>query len=136
MQAGLLRVRLTHLQELNQERIGLAKIYNDRITNPAVIKPRICKDCSSVFHQYVIRTKNRDSLQEYLKSHDIGTIIHYPIPPHLSEAYSYLGLPRGSFPITEKLAETVLSLPIYNGMTPEEQMYVINSINNYRGEQA
>ena len=78
----------------------------------------------------------RDSLQEYLKSHDIGTIIHYPIPPHLSEAYSYLGLPRGSFPITEKLAETVLSLPMYNGMTPEEQMYVINNINNYQGEQA
>ena len=136
MQAGFLRVRLTHLQELNQERIRLAKTYSDKITNPAVVKPNICKDCSSVFHQYVIRIKMRDSLQEYLKSHDIGTIIHYPIPPHLSEAYSYLGLPRGSFPITEKLAETVLSLPMYNGMTPEEQMYVINNINNYQGEQA
>jgi dTDP-4-amino-4,6-dideoxygalactose transaminase len=70
---------------------------------------------------------------EYLKSKDIGTIIHYPIPPHLSEAYSYLGLKKGDFPVTEKYADTVLSLPLYNGMTENEQDWVIRAINNYSG---
>ena len=67
----------------------------------------------------------------YLDQKGIGTIIHYPIPPHLSEAYQYLGLKRGSLPITEHLADTVLSIPIYNGMTELEQEYVIDAINKF-----
>jgi len=68
---------------------------------------------------------------KYLKGKGIGTIIHYPIPPHLSEAYHCLGYHKGDFPITENLAETVLSIPMYNGMTREEQDYVIKSINEF-----
>ena len=68
----------------------------------------------------------------HLKSHQIGTMIHYPIPPHLSEAYQYLGFHRGSFPIAEKNAEEVLSLPMYNGMTEEEQAYVLATINQFQ----
>lgn len=71
----------------------------------------------------------RDALAEYLKQRDIGTIVHYPIPPHLSEAYSYLGHKVGDFPITEKYTNEFLSLPMYNGMTEEGQTIVINAIN-------
>ena len=67
----------------------------------------------------------------YLKEKDIGTIIHYPIPPHLCKAYEYLGHKKGDFPITEKYASEVLSLPMYNGMTEEEQNIVISEINKF-----
>ena len=73
----------------------------------------------------------RDELIRYLDRIGIGTIIHYPIPPHLSEAYRYLNLKKGSLPITENYAKTVLSLPLYNGMTEEEQDYVIKAINHF-----
>ena len=68
---------------------------------------------------------------DYLKQQGIGTIIHYPIPPHLSEAYAYLGMKEGDLPITEHLAKTVLSIPIYNGMTQQEQTAVIEAINAF-----
>ena len=70
---------------------------------------------------------------DYLHEKGIGTLIHYPIPPHLSEAYAYLKVGKGSLPITEHYAETVLSLPMYNGMTEEEQAYVIKTINEFKG---
>ena len=71
-------------------------------------------------------------LKAYLEGKGIGTIIHYPIPPHLSEAYGYLGYSKGSYPITEHYADTVLSIPMYNGMTEEEQIYVIEALNSFR----
>ena len=76
-------------------------------------------------------SERRQELIDYLNEREIGTIIHYPIPPHLSEAYQYLGIERGSLPITERYAETVLSIPLYNGMTDEEQTYVIDAINKF-----
>lgn len=69
---------------------------------------------------------------EYLDKNNIGTLIHYPIPPHLSEAYEYLGFKVGDFPIAEKYANEVLSLPMYNGMTKEEQDRVIDAINRFK----
>ena len=71
---------------------------------------------------------------KYLEERQIGTLIHYPVPPHLSEAYSYLGYKKGDFPITEKNAYEVLSLPMYNGMTDEEIDTVINTINEFTKE--
>ena len=68
---------------------------------------------------------------DYLEKKGIGTIIHYPIPPHLSEAYQYLKIPKGSLPVTEKYAESVLSIPLYYGMTEEEQTYVIKALNMF-----
>jgi len=73
----------------------------------------------------------RNALKEYLEKKEIGTIIHYQIPPHLSEAYQYLGYREGAFPITERYAREVLSLPMYNGMTEEEQTYVIDALNAF-----
>ena len=75
--------------------------------------------------------KLRSKLIEYLKLRGIGTIIHYPIPPHLAEAYQYLGHKEGELPITEHLAKTVLSIPMYNGMTEDEIRYVIDAINEF-----
>lgn len=132
LQAGLLRVRLKHLNELTQEREMLCKNYLERLNNPLIKLPRIRENATSVWHQFVIHCKERDRLIEYLNARDIGTIIHYPIPPHLSEAYAYLGFQEGAFPVTEQYAREVLSIPLYNGMTEEEQEYVICAINEFR----
>ena len=95
--------------------------------------PQIRPGADSSWHQYVIHVREgkRDALMNYLKEKDIGTIIHYPIPPHLSKAYEYLGHKKGDFPIAEKYASEVLSLPMYNGMTDEEQDTVIKTINEF-----
>ena len=131
LQAGLLRVRLKYLDELNAEKVQLAKRYDSEIHNPKIVLPNIPKDTTCVYHQYVIRTEQRDELIDYLNEREVGTIIHYPIPPHLAEAYQYLGYQEGDYPITEHLAKTVLSIPMYNGMTPEEQDLVIDALNQF-----
>lgn len=133
MQAGLLRVRLKYINEINDERALIAKNYDEGITNKLIIKPLVRDGATSVWHQYVIRVNGRrDELMDYLAAKNIATIIHYPIPPHLSEAYNYLGLKEGALPITEKYAKEVLSLPIYAGMTKEEQSYIIDCINSFK----
>lgn len=132
IQAGFLRVRLSHLEELNQEKEKLAKNYLMEFKNDRIELPEIRENATSIWHQFVIRTENRDELIRYLNEREIGTLVHYPIPPHLSEAYRYLGIKKGSLPITERYADQVLSLPFYNGMTEEEQQYVIDAINQFR----
>ena len=131
IQAGLLRVRLSHMEELTQEKIAIASRYTEGIHNPKIKLPQIPEGATCVYHQYVIRCEERDRLIEYLNEKEIGTIIHYPIPPHLAEAYRYLGHHEGDFPITEHLAKTVLSIPMYNGMTEEEQNVVIDALNRF-----
>lgn len=131
MQAGLLRVRLSHMKELTEERRSLAGHYDEGIRNPKLLLPKVREHGDSVWHQYVILCEERQKLIDDLEGQEIGTIIHYPIPPHLSEAYSDMGYGRGSFPITEHYADTVLSIPMYNGMTREEQERVIEALNRF-----
>ena len=131
LQAGLLRVRLQYMDELTRERQELAARYTAEIHNDKLILPMERPDTVNVWHQYVIRCKERDALIAHLESQGIGTIIHYPIPPHLAEAYQYLGHEKGAYPITEQYANEVLSIPMYNGMTGEEQDRVINALNNF-----
>lgn len=131
LQAGLLRVRLSHLSEINDERNKIADYYNSHIDNPQIICPQYPLDAYCVWHQYVIRCRERDRLKEYLNSKGIETIIHYPIPPHLSEAYKYLGYQTGDFPITEEYANTVLSIPMYGELTDEEMQVVVRVINEF-----
>lgn len=133
MQAALLNVKLSYYIELRSEREKIAQKYLNEIKNPKIILPKIRKGAEHVWHLFVVQTENRDKLQNYLNENGIGTQIHYPIPPHLSEAYKYLGYKKGDFPITEKQANFVLSLPIYDGMTNEEAEYVIKAINDYKG---
>lgn len=133
LQAGLLRVKLQHLDEFNEERNKIAERYNAEITNELIQKPKIRPGADSTWHQYVVHVPHyRDELMDFLKRNEIGSLIHYPIPPHLSEAYAYLGYKRGDFPIAEKYADEVLSLPMYNGMTEEEQGIVIDTLNIFK----
>lgn len=131
IQAGFLRVRLRHLDELAEEKRVLCERYLDRIHNDKIILPQIRKGATHIWHQFVVRSEVRDELIRCLGKKGIGTIIHYPIPPHLSEAYQYLGMKKGDLPITEKYAGTVLSLPLYNGMTKEEQETVLDAVNQF-----
>ncbi len=131
LQAGLLRVRLSHMQELEEEKRIICSRYLAELCHPDIILPDTREGATHIWHQFVIRTEQRQELIDYLNRKEIGTIIHYPIPPHLSEAYQYLNVCRGSLPVTEHYAETVLSIPLYNGMTDEEQNFVIDAINAF-----
>lgn len=132
LQAALLRTKLSHLKELNTERERIAAAYLSGIQNPAIRLPKLRDNANHVWHQFVIQTEDRDGFQQYLADHGIKTVIHYPIPPHLAECYQYLGCKKGDFPITEHMAKTVLSLPMFNGMKEEEVRYVIETVNGYR----
>ncbi len=131
MQAGLLRVRLTHINELAEEKQKICARYLRELRNDKIQLPKIREGTTHIWHQFVIRSKQRNEIMKYLDDKGIGTIIHYPIPPHLSEAYSYLGMKEGSLPVTELYAKEVLSIPLYNGMTEEEQTLVIKAINAF-----
>ncbi|MCR5397387.1 MAG: DegT/DnrJ/EryC1/StrS family aminotransferase [Lachnospiraceae bacterium] len=131
IQAGFLRVRLKHLDELAEEKKKICERYLSELYNDKIQLPQIRKGATHIWHQFVIKSEYRDELIKYLEEKNIGTIIHYPIPPHLSEAYQYLGLKEGALPITEEYAKTVLSIPLYNGMTEEEQTRVIKALNDF-----
>ena len=131
IQAAVLNVKLEHYDELKTERISLAEKYMDMIENPKVLLPEIREKAEMIWHLFVIKVENRSEFQEYLSELGINTQIHYPIPPHLSNAYEYLGYKKGDFPISENYADTLVSIPLYDGMTEEEIMYVIKAINSY-----
>lgn len=133
LQAALLRVRLRHLEALNAERCRLADRYLRELRLPGLALPRLRPGADSTWHQFVVHCDRRDALAAALKQDGVDTGIHYPIPPHLSEAYAYLGYAPGAFPIAERYAAEVLSLPMYNGMTDAEQAYVIERINAFKG---
>ncbi|MEG0750397.1 MAG: DegT/DnrJ/EryC1/StrS family aminotransferase [Oscillospiraceae bacterium] len=133
IQAGLLRVRLSHIAELGTERERIAQRYLDEVDNELIQMPKIRPGSSMTWHQFVVHSERRDALADYLRSFDIGTIIHYPVPPHLAQAYTYLGYKKGDFPIAERYAAEVLSLPMYNGMTDDEQSFVIDKLASFKG---
>ena len=132
LQAGLLRIKLSHLSELTKEREIIVKRYLTEIKNPLIQLPKVRENCTHVWHLFVVRVEDRDKFQKYLEENGVGTVIHYPIPPHLSEAYRDLGYKVGDYPITEDYANTIISLPLYNGITKEEIDYVIERINDYK----
>ena len=112
LQAAFLAVKTPHLDEWNARRRRIAALYKKELDSvPGLVLPPFDLD-ASVWHQFVIRVKNRDAVQTRLKETGIPTMVHYPIPPHLSEAYADLGFKKGDFPITEEMADTFLSLPI------------------------
>jgi len=131
MQAALLSVKLRHYSELRSERENIANYYLKHIKNSKIELPMIREGAEHVWHLFVVKSNERDRLKEYLDKNFIGTGIHYPIPPHLSKAYYYLGHSIGDFPITELYANISLSLPLYEGMTLEEMRYVVEKINEF-----
>jgi dTDP-4-amino-4,6-dideoxygalactose transaminase len=128
LQAAILRVKLKYLEKWNASRRWNAKLYQESLEGAGVVTPVEAAGAESVWHLYVIRTENRDTLRESLISRGISPGIHYPIPIHLQPAYKDLGHKRGDFPITEGHAERILSLPMYAELTPESIQYVAQSI--------
>lgn len=129
MQAAFLSVKLRYLKEWTLQRQAIAKWYDEALEGiDGIILPHTHKHATHSYHLYVIRTPKRDALQQFLSENGVGTLIHYPIPPHLQAAYSHLGFEKGDFPIAEELANTSLSLPIWPGMTKDMVEFVANSI--------
>ena len=120
MQAAFLRVKLPKLDEWNERRRVVAARYDDKLAGiPGLGLPRAPQWAEPVWHLYVVRTERRAEVMAALDKAGIGSLIHYPTPPHLQEAYADLNEPKGSYPLAEKLAETVLSLPIGPHVAPE-----------------
>lgn len=129
IQAAILDLKLQFLDADNQQRREIAKIYRENIKNEKIVLPKPYKEESHVWHLFVIRTKDRDKLQEYLKIKGIQTLIHYPIPPHKQNAYKEWN--NLSFPITEQIHREVLSLPISPVMSKEEAFCVVQALNEF-----
>lgn len=124
LQAAFLSVKIPHLDEWNARRRKVASVYFEGLADvPGVILPPSALE-ESVWHQFIIRVKNRDDVQVRLKAEGIPTMIHYPIPPHLSEAYADMKFKRGDFPVAEEMADTFLSLPIGPHM-PEDDVHTV-----------
>ncbi|QXM05962.1 DegT/DnrJ/EryC1/StrS family aminotransferase [Crassaminicella indica] len=131
LQAAFLNVKLKYLDSWNKERRKIANIYLENIKNKKIIKPFIQKNTEPVWHLFVIRTNKRDHLQKYLMNKGIQTLIHYPIPIHLQNAYKNLGFQKSTFPIAEKISNEVLSLPIWYGLQENELNYIIDALNTW-----
>lgn len=130
IQAAFLSVKLPHLDKENQRRQAIAARYVREVSNPLLVLPEIPKDAAEhVWHLFVLRCTERQRLQEYLTEKGIQTLIHYPIPPHQQKAYA--GQFSGTFPITEQMAQEVLSLPISPVLTNEEVGTVIDALNKF-----
>ena len=119
LQAAVLRIKLKHLEEWNDARRQHAKNYGRLLGQTGIAVPRAAAHSESVWHLYVIQIDQRDALKEHLASRGIGVGIHYPVPIHLQPAYRDLGYRQGDFPVTEKCARRILSLPMYAELTSE-----------------
>ncbi|MBI5964698.1 MAG: DegT/DnrJ/EryC1/StrS family aminotransferase [Chloroflexi bacterium] len=132
LQAAFLRVKLRHLDDWNRRRKAIAQQYLDGLMDLSdIIAPVLLDGVDPSWHLFVIRHAQRDALQKHLERAGIGTLIHYPVPPHLSEAYSDLGKRAGAYPITEEMARTVLSLPMGPHLAQESVEIVINELKGF-----
>jgi dTDP-4-amino-4,6-dideoxygalactose transaminase len=131
LQAAFLRVKLKHLAEWNRRRRSLVEVYLQKIINQDIDLPYVPEWIEPAWHLFVVRSRSRNDLQKYLKENEIETLIHYPIPPHLSGAYRALGFKEGDFPLTERLANEVLSLPIGPHQKINMASFVIQEVNDY-----
>lgn len=132
LQAAFLSTKMKYLEEWNRQRQEIAAWYMETLMGIGdLILPYTNPDATHVYHLFVIRTKLRDELQKYLSQNEIGTLIHYPIPPHLQEAYKELGHKQGDFPLAEELANTCLSLPLWPGMTKNMVEQVSKKISSF-----
>ena len=130
IQGAVLKVKLKHLPKWNEERRRVASLYDEHLKNVTI--PVVAEHCQHIYHLYVIECDKRDELMKFLKDkYNIVTLIHYPIPNHLQKALDYLGYKKGDFPVTEMLADRILSLPIYPEMTDEQVIFVSERISEF-----
>lgn len=133
VQAAFLRVKLARLDEWNVQRKQIAKDYLQALAGVSNLTlPHVPDWADPVWHLFMVRHPQRDLLQKHLTANGVGTIIHYPLPPHLQKAYAELGYQRGSFPISEKLADEVLSLPMSAHQSAAETSYVVEQLSTFR----
>ncbi|TAL17891.1 DegT/DnrJ/EryC1/StrS family aminotransferase [bacterium] len=129
LQAALLSEKLPLLDEWNKRRRKIASLYLKELSNiPSLALPTVPEGCEPVWHLFVVESPRREELQKKLEGKGIGTLIHYPVPPHRSGAYAKMGFGEGSFPVAEKLAGTVLSLPMGPHMTEGEALEVVEGV--------
>jgi len=135
IQAGVLQVKLPYLAEWNRKRREVAVGYHQLLHPLAetIVPPYEPSWCKAVYHLYVIRSKDREGLQRHLAEADIGTGVHYPVALHLQKAYLGMGYKKGDFPIAEKAAAEVLSLPMYPQLRPEQQQRVAKEVFDFFG---
>ena len=134
IQGAILSVKLRYLKEANDSRRRNASLYSDLLKNiEGVVLPREMDYASHVYHLYVIRVKDRDGLMKYLAGEGIGCGIHYPVPVHLQEAYGFLGLSEGAFPVAERCAKEIVSLPMFPELSNDQVHFVADSIRRFYG---
>jgi dTDP-4-amino-4,6-dideoxygalactose transaminase len=134
IQASFLRVKLKHLDAWNARRCKVAQEYLKDLSGCSdLILPKVAAGAEPVWHQFVVRHPRRDQLQQHLKETGVGTLVHYPVPPHLSGAYADGGWKRGDFPATEELARTVLSIPIGPHLGGDAIAFVIRALQTFGG---
>ena len=134
LQAAFLRAKLPRLEEWNARRVALAGRYLERLRGVGdLVLPAVPDWATPVWHLFVVRTSRREELQRHLAAREIGTQVHYPVPPHLSKAYAGAGWKRGDFPLAERLADEVLSLPIGPHVTPEQVDFVCEHVSDFFG---
>jgi dTDP-4-amino-4,6-dideoxygalactose transaminase len=132
LQAAVLRVKLPHLPEWNARRRRVAQRYLSELADLPLSLPTVVAGADHVWHLFVIRSAERDRLQQHLAAQGVQTLLHYPIPPHLQEAYGYLGLREGDLPIAEAIHRECLSLPIGPHMSDEQVGIVIDAVRSFR----
>jgi len=131
LQARVLSIKLARLNEWNQQRRDLAGLYTERLKGISDVDiPVVPKEAFAVYHLFVIRTSQRDKLKKYLEVSGIETMIHYPVPPHLQKAYATLDLKK-DLPLTERIATTVLSLPLWPGLKTSQVDYICDRIKTF-----
>ncbi len=131
LQAAILRVKLKYLDEWNEKRKNVAACYHNSLGDLRIDLPKTRPGRSHVFHLFVIEAYNRDELIQFLKQRDIFCGIHYPIPLHFQEAYKELGYESGEFPVSERVASRILSLPMYPELEKEEIDYVNDALSEF-----
>ena len=132
IQAGVLGIKLKHLQDWNVARRSHAARYRDMLSGlPEVTLPTEAPEVESVYHLFVILVDQRDALQSFLSDKGVATGLHYPQPLHLQEAYRNLGYSQGDFPVTESVANRLLSLPMYPELKPEQIQYVVDCVKEF-----
>lgn len=129
IQAAILRIKLRHIDEYNQKRRALAKIYTS-ILGGNVQCPIELKDRTPVYHQYTIRTKKREKVAAILKDNGISSVVYYPVPLHIQEAFNYLGYKQGALPESESAADEVMSIPIYPELEPQKAEFIAGVVLN------
>ncbi|MBU0509307.1 DegT/DnrJ/EryC1/StrS family aminotransferase [bacterium] len=133
LQAAVLLVKIKHLEEWNEQRRRLARLYDNLLASTPVNLPRVPQDAYHTYHQYVIRAPRRDELRDFLRSRGIGCDVYYPVPLHLQPCFEFLGYRQGQFPEAEKLALEALALPMYAELTTEQVETVCRAITEFYG---